>query len=418
MRPFGLYIHIPFCVRKCRYCDFLSAPADAEVRHAYASALCAEIREAGALLKREKMCVPVCDTIFIGGGTPTTLDPSDLAMIMECIYGSFSVLPDAEITMEMNPGTYTDKVLSFVGKYLNRVSIGLQSARNDELSMLGRIHTYEEFEVCYEALRGIGISNINVDLMSGIPGQTLRGWQETLLKVTSLEPDHISAYSLIVEEGTPFYELNERGELDLPDEDTEREMYRLTGEILAQAGYKRYEISNYAGEGRACRHNLRYWKREPYLGFGIGAASLYGELRIPAGIRASGENQCAKELFNTFSGQQRRTNATDLKSYIERFTGTKSNERETGESEDDALITDLTVREVVEEYMFLGLRMTDGISKHDFYDQFGIPIDEIYGKVIASSVNKGLLRCRGDRIFLTERGLDVGNAVMAEFLLD
>ena len=417
-RPFGLYIHIPFCVRKCRYCDFLSAPADAEVRHAYASALCGEIRQVGTMLKTEKAHMPVCDTIFIGGGTPTTLDPSDLAMIMDCIYGSFFVLPDAEITMEMNPGTYSNQMLSFAGKYLNRVSIGLQSAQNEELLMLGRIHTYEDFEMCYEALRGIGISNINVDLMSGIPGQTLRGWEETLLKVTSLEPDHISAYSLIVEEGTPFYELNERGELDLPDEDTEREMYRLTETILSRAGYKRYEISNYAKEGRACRHNTRYWKREPYLGFGIGAASLYGKLTIPAGIQLSWKSQRADDLFNKSSGQYRRTNTSDLKAYIERCGGTGSKAWEKEVPEDGSLVTELTIREAIEEYMFLGLRMTEGISKQDFYDQFGMPIDEMYGKVITSFIAEGLLKCRGNRIFLTERGLDLGNTVMAEFLLD
>ena len=437
--PIGIYIHIPFCVRKCRYCDFLSAPADADTRHLYTEALCNEIRTAGNGRKRlNSGTVPAVDTIFIGGGTPTTLDPRELTMIMDCVRQSFYVMPEAEITMEMNPGTYSEGMLTFVSKYVNRVSIGLQSAQNEELTMLGRIHTYEEFELCYRALRTAGITNINVDLMSALPGQTVSGWEDTLRRVAGLGPEHISAYSLIIEEGTPFYDLYERDELELPGEEEEREMYYLTGQILLENGYRRYEISNYAKPGYACRHNVRYWRRTPYLGFGIGAASMYGELGRISDYTGKpgyqkGMSRCAfesgqaaggdlsPERLLVFCGQVRRTNVSDLKAYMDRYGRTgDSGDSENGRDDwtgDGSITKELTFREAMEEYMFLGLRMTDGVSESGFLHAFGAEIDDIYGDVLERLVGEGMLERAGDRIALTERGLDVSNVVMAEFLL-
>ena len=443
-KPLGLYIHIPFCVRKCEYCDFLSwsglSRAD---KSAYAAALCVEISSAAEAFPKADV-----DTIFIGGGTPTTLSPEDLSMIMNHVRGTFHVLSEAEITMEMNPGTYSEGMIAFVKEHLTRVSIGLQSARNEELRRLGRIHTYEEFENCYRSLRNAGVDNINIDLMSALPGQSLQSWEYTLRKVIGLDPEHISAYSLIIEEGTPFYDLYESGKLNLPEEDEEREMYHLTKTILSAAGYERYEISNYAKLGFACRHNIRYWRREPYLGFGVGAASMYGEI-VPFSVnsaamncvqsgnaRNAGDsaflfsddvgNRCIsrnngdgvnsfRSCCGAFSGQYRRTNDTDISGYIRHYDPSESGGGKAWDGKNTT--TCLSLKDAVEEFMFLGLRMTDGVSIRGFYDAFGFSMDDIYGDVIRKYIGNGLLERGDDRIALTERGLDVSNVVMEEFLL-
>ena len=423
-KPLGLYIHIPFCVRKCEYCDFLSwsEPSRAD-RTAYAAALCREISAAAETFPKADV-----DTIFIGGGTPTTLSPEDLSMIMNHVRGTFHVLPEAEITMEMNPGTYSEGMIAFVKEHLTRVSIGLQSARNEELRRLGRIHTYEEFENCYRSLRNAGVDNINIDLMSALPGQSIQSWEYTLRKVIGLDPEHISAYSLIVEEGTPFYDLYDSGKLDLPEEDVEREMYHLTKTILSEAGYQRYEISNYAKPGFACRHNIRYWRREPYLGFGVGAASMYGELvsfAVNSALKGSKQTAISpnegdiKNYFisccGRFSGQYRRTNDTDFIRYLRHYDLRESGGGKAWDGENTT--TCLSLKDSMEEFMFLGLRMTDGVSIREFYDAFGFSMDDIYGDVIRKYIENGLLERGDDRIGLTERGLDVSNVVMEEFLL-
>ena len=423
-KPLGLYIHIPFCVRKCEYCDFLSwsEPSRAD-RTAYAAALCREISAAAETFPKADV-----DTIFIGGGTPTTLSPEDLSMIMNHVRGTFHVLPEAEITMEMNPGTYSEGMIAFVKEHLTRVSIGLQSARNEELRRLGRIHTYEEFENCYRSLRNAGVDNINIDLMSALPGQSLQSWEYTLRKVIGLDPEHISAYSLIIEEGTPFYDLYESGKLNLPEEDEEREMYHLTKTILSAAGYERYEISNYAKSGFACRHNIRYWRREPYLGFGVGAASMYGELvsfAVNSALKGSKQTAISpnegdiKNYFisccGRFSGQYRRTNDTDFIRYLRHYDLRESGGGKAWDGENTT--TCLSLKDSMEEFMFLGLRMTDGVSIREFYDAFGFSMDDIYGDVIRKYIENGLLERGDDRIALTERGLDVSNVVMEEFLL-
>ncbi len=377
-KPLSIYIHIPFCVRKCLYCDFLSGPAEEETKSRYVDRLLEEIsREAVKYASYE------VHTIFLGGGTPSILPASDIERILKAVASAFDEGKNREITIEVNPGTVTgEKLKAYREMGINRISMGLQSADNEELQQLGRIHTYEEFLDTYENAVKSGFNNINIDLMSAIPKQTLQSYQETLSKVLSLNPQpaHISAYSLIIEEGTPFYENTP----PLPDEETERELYKITNDILCKAGYHRYEISNYAKNGHECAHNKVYWKRGDYVGFGIGAASLVGNVRFK--------------------------NTEDINLYL-----SQPDVRED--------VQTLSVEEQMEEYMFLGLRLTEGIREEDFRKTFGRSIEEIYPGVVDQFVRQGLLSYEpGDepgkgRIALTERGLDVSNVVMAEFLL-
>ncbi len=376
IRELELYIHIPFCVRKCKYCDFLSAPATAQVQNAYMEALVQEIKAAS---------IPDClvVSIFIGGGTPSAVEAHLIARVLETVRENFVLAEDAEISMEMNPGTVTEESLLIYRRAgINRLSLGLQSANDAELQVLGRIHSYEQFLDTYAKVREAGFDNVNVDLMSALPGQTLSDWEENLNRILSLspQPEHISAYSLIVEEGTPFYEMYEKGKLDLPDEDTEREMYWKTAEILKIAGYEQYEISNYAKAGFACRHNCGYWTRRDYLGFGIGAASLYNNTRFH--------------------------NTNSLQTYLNNPC----------ESRED--IQPLTPREQMDETIFLGLRMLKGVDITRFQETFGVAIEEIYADQIQESIAQGLLAYKDDNIVLTERGLDLSNYVMAKFLED
>ena len=270
----SLYLHIPFCVRKCLYCDFLSGSQSADMQEQYVEALCREIQETSPEYREYQVV-----SVFIGGGTPSVLLPEQTIRIMETLKSCFILTNTCEISMEMNPGTVTpEKMNVYRACGINRISIGLQSANDGELKALGRIHTYADFLKAYEMAVEAGFTNINVDLMSAIPEQTLKSYQETLQKVLALQPQpvHISAYSLIVEEGTPFYEQ----ELNLPDEETERRMYEITDDILRKAGYHRYEISNYAKAGKECVHNKVYWQRGNYLGLGIGSASLIQNVRF------------------------------------------------------------------------------------------------------------------------------------------
>ena len=276
-----LYIHIPFCVKKCLYCDFLSAPAGEEVRERYVEALLTEIRGRG----REYAGRPV-SSVFFGGGTPSLLTGTQMKRLLGTVSGSFLLAADAEITAEANPGTVDlEKLTAYAQAGINRLSIGLQSADNVELAAIGRIHTWEQFLETYRQARQAGFVNVNVDLMSALPGQTAESYENTLRRVLALapQPEHISAYSLILEEGTPLYDSCQAGLTDIPGEDTDRRMYQDTKRILEEAGYRRYEISNYAKEGFACRHNCGYWQRRDYLGLGLGAASLEGNVRFKNG---------------------------------------------------------------------------------------------------------------------------------------
>ncbi len=379
MREIGLYLHFPFCVRKCLYCDFLSAPSTEEVKKIYAAALIREIRG-----YREAAADCVVTSVFLGGGTPSIMPVMNMREVFRALYDSFRIAEDAEITMEVNPGTVNETNLSLIFDYVNRVSVGVESASDEELARLGRIHSFADAVRSIGLLRQSGVKNLNVDLMSGIPGQTAASWEKTLKEVTALQPEHISAYSLIVEDGTPFRDMQKAGKLSLPDEETERRMYALTRELLHDAGYRQYEFSNYAKPGYACRHNLRYWKRGEYLGLGLGASSLFGGSRWK--------------------------NTEHLEKYFEDSADPGKLIRE---------MEQLDKRAEIEEYMFLGLRMTDGISEEEFLSTFGVPVSDIYGEVIKRHIEDGMLEAAPcGRYRLTPRGIDVSNVVLADFLFE
>lgn len=372
MKRLGLYIHIPFCVRKCLYCDFCSFPGcDDKTKEEYVKALCKEIMTQGLIFTPKGYLV---DTIFIGGGTPSSIPAEKIVEILNVAKTFFTVDNEVEITIEMNPGTVDEeKLKSYKQVGINRLSIGLQSTNDEELKALGRIHKYSEFLEAYSLARKVGFDNINIDIMSALPGQSVESYEETLDKVLALEPEHISAYSLIVEEGTPFYDMD----LDLPEEDDERRMYYLTREKLLEKGYVRYEISNYAKADKECKHNVGYWTGKEYLGVGLNAASYYEEARVK--------------------------NTEDLNEYI---SGKYEAER-----------TELSIEDLMEEYMFVGLRRMEGISIEGFMNKFGKSIYEIHGEAIEKHVKNGLLMQAGDNIKLTDKGIDVSNYVLADFLL-
>ena len=371
-----LYVHIPFCVKKCDYCDFLSAPAGRDTQEQYVQALLHEIQTEGGRRKE-----PVA-SVFIGGGTPSILEADLLETILKALYRCFYIEKEAEVTMEANPGTLTLEKLRICRENgVNRLSLGLQSPDDTELASLGRIHDYQQFLESYQMAREAGFHNVNVDLMFGLPGQTRDGWEKSLRTVAALNPEHISAYSLIIEEGTPFAARN----LALPDEDTEYQMYEDTARILGEYGFEQYEISNYARGGKACIHNIGYWTGVSYLGLGLGAASLMDGCRF--------------------------TNTTSL----ERYT-TASRKPDFPDNIRKDLIK-LTRQEQMEEFMFLGLRLRSGISKAEFAKRFGIPIEEIYGDVIRRYKELALLQEENGRIFLSRHGIHVSNTVMADFLL-
>lgn len=374
MREMELYIHIPFCIRKCGYCDFLSAPATRQVQNAYMESLLCEIRSAEAM-----ECL--ITSVFIGGGTPSAVDACWISRLMDTLRRRFVFSEDAEISMEVNPGTVSPKSLAVYKKAgIGRLSIGCQSADDEELARIGRIHDFSQFLDTYRWAREAGFTNVNVDLMSALPGQSMQDWENTLRAVLALEPlpEHISAYSLILEEGTAFYERYREGKLLLPDEDLEREMYWKTAEILQNAGYEHYEISNYARDGRICRHNCGYWRRVDYLGFGIGAASLCRNVRF--------------------------RNTDSLQEYLKDPLHCRRD------------IQKLSKEEQMAETFILGLRMREGVDRRQFQETYGKDAQEVYGDVIEESIREGLLEERGGRWVLTKRGVDISNYVMAKFL--
>lgn len=390
----SLYIHIPFCVRKCGYCDFLSAPADEKARDRYEQALLMEIeRYQGTETADRKI-----KTLYIGGGTPSILSVDQLDCIMQKIKYTFNFCDDIEASMEMNPGTASkEKCRALYQMGINRLSIGLQSTNDMELKTLGRIHSYEDFINTYTWCREAGFQNINVDLMAALPYQTVESYTTGLRKIIRLAPEHISAYSLILEEGTPFYQKYNSGCYPLPDEEQERLMYRETEQILAQAGYERYEISNYAKKGYACRHNLVYWQGGDYLGLGLGSSSYMDGVRFH--------------------------NTTDLNTYVNQ--GAYVEDRE-----------ELSVQAKMEEFMFLGLRVMAGVSGTEFEKRFGKTMEDVYGDVLRKHEEEGLLQierkedrkeaaaaepAKGktniEKVMLTTNGVDVSNYVFADFLL-
>lgn len=390
----SLYIHIPFCVRKCGYCDFLSAPADEKARDRYVQALLMEIeRYQGTETADRKI-----KTLYIGGGTPSILSVDQLDCIMQKIKYTFNFCDDIEASMEMNPGTASkEKCRALYQMGINRLSIGLQSTNDMELKTLGRIHSYEDFINTYTWCREAGFQNINVDLMAALPYQIVESYTTGLRKIIRLAPEHISAYSLILEEGTPFYQKYNSGCYPLPDEEQERLMYRETEQILAQAGYERYEISNYAKKGYACRHNLVYWQGGDYLGLGLGSSSYMDGVRFH--------------------------NTTDFNTYVNQ--GAYVEDRE-----------ELSVQAKMEEFMFLGLRVMAGVSGTEFEKRFGKTMEDVYGDVLRKHEEEGLLQierkedrkeavaaepAKGktniEKVMLTTKGVDVSNYVFADFLL-
>ena len=372
--PLELYIHIPFCVRKCQYCDFLSGPSDDKTKDRYIEALLREIRAAEHTEDYEIV------SVFIGGGTPSALKAEAIASVMRALQEQFLFCEEAEVTIEANPGTVDpEKLLTYRKAGINRLSLGLQSTDAQELKMLGRIHSYEEFLKSYHWAREAGFSNINIDLMFAVPGQTGEAWRQHLHQVAELNPEHISAYSLIIEEGTPFAER----ELDLPDEDTEYQMYEDTAEILNAYGYQQYEISNYAKPGYLCRHNVGYWQRREYLGFGLGASSLYQGRRF--------------------------SNTRQMHEYLKESGNLNQIRKE---------VTVLSQNDQIEEFMFLGLRMTDGISESVFEETFGIRLMDIYGDILQKYEKTGFMEHIETRWRLTRKGIHVSNHILADFLLD
>lgn len=397
-----IYVHIPFCAKKCAYCDFLSFPGNMRMRREYTDKLLEEIRIQSSFVREYQV-----DTIFLGGGTPSVLDVTDITAIMGTLKEHYDIAPDAEITIEVNPGTVKmEGLVAYREAGINRVSMGLQSADDTELRYLGRIHTYDEFLKSFQRVRMAGFTNVNVDLISAIPGQTPESWRNTLKKTAMLKPEHISAYSLIVEEGTPFYDRygghvemesyemspEERRRLmalpDLPDEDTEREMYYMTRNCLAEQGYERYEISNYARPGFECRHNVGYWTGTGYLGLGLGASSYLEGCRFH--------------------------NTSDFQSYVSAHFDDEAEFCQALRQD----MEQLSLKSKMEEFMFLGLRLTRGVSVEGFITRFGQSIRNVYGGVIDKLEREGLLEHKNGYYHLTERGLDLSNYAMSLFLLD
>ncbi|MCD7955123.1 MAG: radical SAM protein [Lachnospiraceae bacterium] len=522
LRELEIYIHIPFCVRKCGYCDFLSAPAIKEQRDRYVQTLLEEIRGGAPVSALPCFLYTephdyIVTSVFFGGGTPSLLPAPQIAEILDALRARFYFSEDAEISIECNPGSFSQNNIcgreckdeegktaqishpeeleksgaeerrksnakdwrkaekaemeAYLACGINRISFGLQSADDAELAVLGRIHTFEMFLHSYEAARAAGFTNINVDLMSALPGQSVKSWENTLQRVLTLAPEHISAYSLIIEEGTPFYEkyheddlLRAGGEQPrfLPSEEDERHMVGLTERILGEAGYVHYEISNYALPGYECRHNIGYWRGTEYMGFGLGASSLLrnvpatGECAVTKGsVRCKNPTDHAEYERLVLSGD-RSDNGRDVLSLPTcdvggallsspgcdtdsvgqnqnipvggtHNAGQNQNipvggAHDVGQNQnipafDEESFQILSVNDEMSEFMFLGLRMLSGVSENEFFSRFGIPIDTVYGAVLERLLSLKLLRRENGRIFLTRRGLDLSNPVMAEFLL-
>ncbi|MCR5486294.1 MAG: radical SAM family heme chaperone HemW [Lachnospiraceae bacterium] len=371
----SIYIHVPFCARKCQYCDFLSVSGEEEAYRPYFEAL---LKEAG--LYSKVLSQKTIQTVYIGGGTPSLVPSVYIKNILCKLKEMAPFETDAEISMEMNPGTFREEATEdYREAGISRVSIGCQSIHAAELEALGRIHDHADFLRTYEGLRRAGFDNLNVDLMTGIPEETVKTAKQTLKAVAGLDPEHISVYSLILEPGTPLYAKAEAGLLRLPAEEECIAIDEMTSAYLDQKGYRRVEISNYAKPGRECRHNVRNWECRDYLGLGAGAASLLDGHRM--------------------------RNTADIRAYI------KDPEHSLAE---DHLLTE---KEKMEEFMFLGLRMTRGVSLSDFKERFGRDLLGVYGESVRRHCREGLLVFGEDRLFLTERGLAVSNPILADFLL-
>ena len=377
MDKISLYIHIPFCAQKCLYCDFPSFARKDHLRKAYIEALNKEI-----ISLREKHNNLEINTIFIGGGTPSVLEANELECLLKEV-AKLNMAKDIEYSMECNPGNLTEEKLEVMKKYgVNRISMGLQAKQDNLLKGLGRIHNYKTFKENFLLAKKVGFNNINVDLMFGLPNQSLNEWEETLREIISLEPAHISAYSLIIEEGTAFYNLYENDKLKLPTEEEERKMYHLAKKILEENGFNQYEISNYAKEGKECRHNLAYWNMDNWIGVGSAAASYINGKRIK--------------------------NISSVEEYINFI-------KDKGEAVEE--IINNSKNDNMEEFMFMGLRKINGIDENEFKNRFSMNINDVYGEILNKYIDEGLLIRDSGRIFLSEKGIEISNVIMADFLL-
>ena len=377
----GIYIHIPFCMKKCFYCDFVSYANKEDMIEKYIKALEKEIK-----IKAEENKLLKINTIYIGGGTPSFIDSKHIVYIINAIKESFNVKENAEITIEVNPGTVTkNKLEDYIKCGINRISIGLQTTNNELLKQIGRIHTYEQFLETYNLIRMVGFNNINVDLMLALPNQTIKDLEDSLNKVIMLKPEHISVYSLILEEKTKLYDLVESGKLELLDESIERNMYWKVKNILEQNGYKHYEISNFAKQGYESKHNLNCWNQEEYLGMGVAAHS--------------------------YLNSKRYSNTENLEQYINKLL------EEEGIKNDIVTVhEEQTLEDKQKEYMLLGLRKIEGVKISDFKNKFVQNPIYVCRKELDKLVKEDLIQVEENNIKLTKKGLDLANLVFEEFV--
>jgi len=378
METISLYIHIPLCVKKCAYCDFASFAGRMGQRDRYVQAVCREIRVQAAFFGRRSVA-----TIFFGGGTPTLLSGEQIQAIMQTVRDCFDVLPDAEISMEGNPGTLNmENLRAYRQAGVNRLSLGVQSMDDGLLAAIGRIHTAKEAKAAVQMAREAGFDNLNLDLMYGLPGQAAWQWEETLHHAIALAPEHMSCYSLILEEGTPLYDsVNAGACAPLPDEDEMERMDALTLRLLREAGYGRYEVSNFAKPGRECRHNIVYWECLPYLGVGLNAHS----------------DMDGRRFYNPASWED----------YLAMAEGNMlSREQEGNSSADERMF----------ERMMMGLRQTRGVDAQRFACDFGVQIEDVWPETIARMRRGNLMDTNKKRFFLTERGMQVMNGVLVSLM--
>lgn len=374
MKEIALYIHIPFCKQKCLYCDFPSYASKESMMDEYIEALTKEIGD--------KAKNYIIKSVFIGGGTPSYLNKEGLLKLMEALK-KLQYVNGAEITMECNPGTVDEEKFNIMKNGgINRLSFGLQTTKDSLLKKIGRIHSYSKFKENYYLARKCGFDNINVDMMFGLPDQTLQDWIDSLEEIISIKPEHISAYSLIIEEGTPFWKMYNEDKLNLPEENEERMMYEEGKKILEKHGYNQYEISNYSLTGRECIHNEEYWKCNEYLGVGASASGFVDNVRYK--------------------------NIDSLSEYIKRIN---SNSEVIEEEIKNSL------KDNIEEFMFMGLRMNCGINEEEFKRRFSKNVDDIYEEVIKINVERELLKRNNGRIYLTDKGMELSNVVMSDMIL-
>ncbi|MBO5059587.1 MAG: oxygen-independent coproporphyrinogen III oxidase [Clostridia bacterium] len=366
----GLYVHIPFCLKKCKYCDFNSFAFSAADKGRYLNALFSEMEQ-----YRGKKC----DTVFIGGGTPTALNTAEMKMLLQKIKEIFILSKDCEFTVEANPKTVDRQKLEVVRQNgVNRLSLGVQSFNDSELLLLGRLHTAKEAEETVALAKDCGFTNISIDLMSAIPGQTADSFKKSLDTAFSQNPAHISCYSLILEEGTPLFREFHEGLLTLPDEDEERRIYELACSQMQLHGYEQYEISNFAKPGFESRHNIKYWKCEEYIGVGLSAHSYLN------GVRFSNT-----DCFSDYLDRKYRSGENEL----------------------------LSEKDKMSEFMFLGLRMTKGVSAQDFYKKFGVDIKKVYGKPLSKFIKMGMIVEENGFLRLSHEAISVSNQIMCEFII-